>query len=114
MVAGQSHTEVAPDILRQFLHGALAWTSFCLATDRRMKLDMNTADYFAIADSEGSYDEKLAAYEALAAWFNDWGTTLRSVYNKRELVQLGLRMPTRKGAEAADDPDDDGDAPADA
>ncbi|MER2598269.1 MAG: hypothetical protein ABTQ73_01980 [Caldilineales bacterium] len=44
----------------------LAWTTFCLATDRRMRLDMNMADYFAIADSERSYDEKLAAYEVLA------------------------------------------------
>jgi hypothetical protein len=44
----------------------LAWTTFCLATGRRMQLDMNTHDYFAIADSERSYDEKLAAYEALA------------------------------------------------
>lgn len=45
----------------------LAWTSFCLATDRQMRLDMNTHDYFAIADdAERSYDEKLIAYEALA------------------------------------------------
>lgn len=65
-------------------------------------------------DAAPDHAARRAAYEALAAWFNDWGTTLRSVYNKRELVQLGLRMPTRKGAEAADDPDDDGDAPADA
>jgi hypothetical protein len=36
-----------------------------------MRLDMNTEDYFAIADSERSYPEKLAAYEALADAFFD-------------------------------------------
>jgi hypothetical protein len=49
----------------------LAWSLFCLATDRRMRLDMNTVDYFAIADSERSYAEKLAAYEALADAYFD-------------------------------------------
>jgi len=49
----------------------LAWSLFCLATDRRMQLDMNTHDYFAIADSERSYHEKLAAYEALADAYFD-------------------------------------------
>jgi len=44
-----------------------------------------------------------AAYVALAAWFNDWGTTLRSVFNKREATQLGLRVPRRKGEAGADD-----------
>ncbi|MCS6844996.1 MAG: hypothetical protein NZ528_11860 [Caldilineales bacterium] len=44
----------------------MAWSLFCLATDRRMQLDMNTRDYFAIADSDRSFEEKLAAYEALA------------------------------------------------
>jgi hypothetical protein len=49
----------------------LAWSLFCLDTGRRMRLDMNTEDYFAIADSERSYPEKLAAYEALADAFFD-------------------------------------------
>jgi hypothetical protein len=44
----------------------VAWTSFCLATGRRMRLDMNTQAFFNIADREDSYEEKLAAYEALA------------------------------------------------
>ncbi len=48
------------------LKSLLAWTTFCLATDRRMRLDMNIQDFFAIADTDMSYDEKLAAYEALA------------------------------------------------
>jgi hypothetical protein len=49
----------------------LAWSLFCLATDRRMRLDMNTDAYFAIADSERSYPEKLAAYAALADAYFD-------------------------------------------
>ncbi|MFZ2489299.1 MAG: hypothetical protein WAZ19_14400 [Anaerolineae bacterium] len=48
------------------LKSLLAWSSFCLATDRTMRLDMDTAAYFKIADGEGSYEEKLVAYEALA------------------------------------------------
>jgi hypothetical protein len=47
----------------------MAWSLFCLATNRRMRLDMNTQDYFAIADSERSYQEKLAAYQDLADAF---------------------------------------------
>jgi hypothetical protein len=44
----------------------MAWSLFCLATNRQMRLSMNTHDYFAIADSDRDYAEKLAAYEALA------------------------------------------------
>ncbi|MCS6844995.1 MAG: hypothetical protein NZ528_11855 [Caldilineales bacterium] len=43
-----------------------AWITFCLATDRRMRLDSNMEEYFAIADTDMGYWEKLAAYEALA------------------------------------------------
>jgi hypothetical protein len=60
-------------------------------------------------DAAPDHGARRAAYAALSAWFNDWGTTLRSVYNKRELVQLGLRTPTRKGAEADDEPDEPAD-----
>jgi hypothetical protein len=70
----------------------------------------------AEGDAAPDHAARRAAYEALSAWFNDWGTTLRSVYNKRELVQLGLRVPTRKGAVSEEDDgndDRDGDAPAD-
>ena len=63
-----------PDIAVTSLHfyfpwaikGLMAWSLFCLATDRRMRIAMNVDDYFAIADSDRSYDEKLVAYEALA------------------------------------------------
>jgi hypothetical protein len=49
----------------------LAWSTFCVATDRRMRLDMNTRDYFDIADSEMSWAEKLVAYEALVDSYFD-------------------------------------------
>jgi hypothetical protein len=45
----------------------LRWTVFCVVTGRKPKLDMNTADYFAIGDREDlSYAEKLAGYRRLA------------------------------------------------
>jgi len=64
------------------------------------------------AEEAPDHGPRRAAYEALSAWFNDWGTTLRSVFNKRELVLLGLRAPTRKGAASEDEGGDDDGAPA--
>ncbi len=63
-----------PDIAILSLHyyfpwaikSLLAWSLFCLATDRPMRIDMETAEYFRIADSDRTYAEKLAAYGALA------------------------------------------------
>lgn len=63
-----------PDIAVVSLHfyfpwaikSLMAWSLFCLATDRRMRIGMNVDDYLAVADSDRSYQEKLAAYEALA------------------------------------------------
>ena len=49
----------------------LAWSTFCVATDRRMRLDMNTQDYFDIANSEMPWEEKLAGYEALVDEYYD-------------------------------------------
>ncbi len=49
----------------------LAWSTFCVATDRRMRLDMNTQDYFDIADSEMPWEEKVAGYEALVDEYYD-------------------------------------------
>lgn len=43
-----------------------AWSIFCLVTERPMHITMDIGEYFKIADSERSYDEKLTAYEALA------------------------------------------------
>lgn len=63
-----------PDIALTSLHyyypWAIAtlyrWSIFAAVTGRRFRLNMNPDDYFAIGDSDRSYEEKLAAYEVLA------------------------------------------------
>ncbi len=63
-----------PDIAITSLHyyfpwaikSLLAWSLFSAATERKMRITMDLDRYFAVADSERSYDEKLDAYEALA------------------------------------------------
>lgn len=81
-----------PDIAITSLHyyfpwaikALLAWSLFCLATDRRMRINMNIDDYFDIADSDRSYGEKLAAYEQLAdAYFE------RERFEEFKASQLG-------------------------
>ncbi|MEM6575962.1 MAG: hypothetical protein AAF736_16925 [Pseudomonadota bacterium] len=42
------------------------WSVFCAATGRKMRSDLNWQDYFAIADSDRSQEEKLAGYHELA------------------------------------------------
>jgi len=43
------------------------WCLFCVVTGRRPRLDLATREYFDVGDREDlSYDEKLAAYRALA------------------------------------------------
>ena len=44
----------------------LRWSIFCAATDRAMKTDLDWHEYFAIADQDITFDEKLAAYVKLA------------------------------------------------
>lgn len=44
----------------------LRWSIFCAATDRSMKTDLQWHDYFAIADKDIPFDDKLAAYLKLA------------------------------------------------
>ena len=39
---------------------------FCAATDRRMRVNQNTRDYFEVGDGDVPYDEKLERYRALA------------------------------------------------
>ncbi|MEM9184712.1 MAG: hypothetical protein AAGB27_16265, partial [Pseudomonadota bacterium] len=41
------------------------WSVFCAATGRKMRSDLNWQDYFAIADSDRSQEEKLAGYHEL-------------------------------------------------
>ncbi|MFC4943705.1 ATP-grasp domain-containing protein [Pseudonocardia sp. GCM10023141] len=69
------YANACPDVSLTSLHyyfpwamGALVrWTAFCAVTDRRPRMDLDTATYFAIADRDDlSYTDKLAAYRRLA------------------------------------------------
>jgi hypothetical protein len=43
------------------------WSTYCVVTGRKVEVDLRTRRYFAIADDDSlSYDEKVAAYLALA------------------------------------------------
>lgn len=63
-----------PDIAITSLHyyfpwaikALYAWSLFCLVTERPMHITMDIKDYFKIADSDRSYEEKLDEYEKLA------------------------------------------------
>jgi hypothetical protein len=48
------------------------WTVFALVTDRKVKLDLETDRYFAVADEPGmSYGERLGEYRKLADAYFD-------------------------------------------
>jgi hypothetical protein len=49
------------------------------------------------ADIREAQEAQLAALEELRAWFNDWATTLRSVFFPRDQAQLGLLAVRRDG-----------------
>ncbi|HEY0238367.1 MAG TPA: hypothetical protein VGC37_06975 [Friedmanniella sp.] len=81
------YANACPDVAVTSLHyyfpwamtALVRWSVYCLATGRHAGVDMNTADYFAIADDpERTYTEKIDAYLALAdAYFEteryaDW------------------------------------------
>jgi hypothetical protein len=48
--------------------------------------------------------EQKRAVMALRAWYNDWATTLRTAYNRRQLIQLGFASAAQKRDDAPDDP----------
>jgi len=79
----------------------LAWSLFCVANDRPMRLDMNTHDFLAVADSERSYPEKLAAYEALADAYFD--TERFTEFRAAELSHLDQVMWELAQAQEFDD-----------
>jgi hypothetical protein len=68
------YANACPDVAITSLHyyfpwamaALVRWTVFCVVTGRRPRLDLDTAAYFRIADSEMSYSEKLGAYRQLA------------------------------------------------
>ena len=63
-----------PDVAVTSLHyyfpwamkALLAWSVFCAVTERPMRITMDLEKYFAIADSDRAYEEKLTEYEKLA------------------------------------------------
>jgi hypothetical protein len=76
------YANACPDVSLTSLHyyfpwamkALVKWCVFALATGRRVKVDLETDRYFAIADEPGmSYAEKLAAYRALADAYFDAG-----------------------------------------
>jgi hypothetical protein len=68
------YANACPDVSLTSLHyyfpwamtALLRWTVFCVVTGRRPRLDMDTAPYFAVADSDRTYAEKLRSYRRLA------------------------------------------------
>jgi hypothetical protein len=69
------YANACPDVAVTSLHyyfpwaitALVRWSVYCLATGRKARVDLHTRRYFDIADDESmSYDEKVAAYLALA------------------------------------------------
>lgn len=68
------YANACPDISITSLHyyfpwaigTLLKWSAFCAVSGRRPRLDLDTSNYFAVADSDRSYAEKLTEYRRLA------------------------------------------------
>ena len=69
------YANACPDVAVTSLHyyfpwaitALVRWSTYCVVTGRKSNVDLQTRDYFAIADEpDMSYDEKLTAYLALA------------------------------------------------
>jgi hypothetical protein len=74
------YANACPDVSLTSLHyyfpwamkALVKWCVFAMVTGRRVKVDLETDRYFAIADQAGmSYQEKLAGYRALADGYFD-------------------------------------------
>jgi hypothetical protein len=68
------YANACPDVSLTSLHyyfpwamrSLLKWSVFCLATQRRMKINLNLGRWFEIGDDpDASYEDKLAAYRRL-------------------------------------------------
>ena len=73
------YANASPDIALVSLHyhfpwairALAAWCAFCAITNRPMRINQSTADYFEIGDSDLPYEERLERYRALAdAYFH--------------------------------------------
>jgi hypothetical protein len=69
------YANACPDVAVTSLHyyfpwamkALLRWTTFCVVTGRKVRIDLDTRRYFEVADREDlSYEEKLAEYRKLA------------------------------------------------
>ena len=68
------YANACPDISITSLHyyfpwaigTLLKWSVFCAVTGRAPRLDLDTRNYFAVADSDRTYEEKLTEYRRLA------------------------------------------------
>ncbi len=68
------YANACPDVAVTSLHyyfpwaitALVRWSVYCVVTGRRSNVDLETSRYFDIADSERTYDEKIAAYLELA------------------------------------------------
>jgi hypothetical protein len=68
------YANACPDISITSLHyyfpwaisSLLKWSVYCAVSGRRPRLDLDTANYFEVADSGRTYEEKLTAYRGLA------------------------------------------------
>jgi hypothetical protein len=68
------YANACPDISITSLHyyfpwaisSLLKWSVYCAVSGRRPRLDLDTANYFEVADSGRTYEEKLIAYRGLA------------------------------------------------
>jgi hypothetical protein len=68
------YANACPDISITSLHyyfpwaisSLLKWSVFCAVTGRQPRLDLDTSNYFSVADSSRSYEEKLVEYRQLA------------------------------------------------
>jgi hypothetical protein len=69
------YANASPDVALTSLHyyfpwaitALVRWCAFCVAEERRMRIDVDTTPWFAIGDRDDlSYEEKLVEYRALA------------------------------------------------
>ena len=68
------YANACPDVAITSLHyyfpwamtSLVKWSLFCSATARKPRVDLDTRKWFDVADSDASYEEKLAAYRTMA------------------------------------------------
>ncbi len=98
-----------PDIALTSLHyyfpwaikSLLAWSVYCGVTERRSRITMNLEDYFEIADTDRSYEEKLIEYERLADAYLE--TEKFEAFRAKELKGLDEAMWELVGSDEFED-----------